>query len=113
MLTRCNEIDLLCEISPQELDPTSKDSITIARELGFRLLWIDALCTYQDDEKWKVKELGDIGKIYRNATLTIIFSAARNVEEWMLHRISSTLGRVGLVDGQPRLVFSFRVAEDR
>ncbi|KAF2441905.1 HET-domain-containing protein [Karstenula rhodostoma CBS 690.94] len=112
MLTRSNENDLLRGISPQELDPTIRDSVTVARELGFRLLWIDALCIFQDDEEWKMRELGNMGKIYQKATLTIVASAAAYVKEGFLHRRTSTLDRVGIVDGYPTPVFNFRAEED-
>lgn len=112
MLTRGNEDDLLCGINPQELDPTIRDSVTVARELGFRLLWIDALCIFQDDEEWKTRELGSMGKIYQNATLTIVASAAKNVKEGFLHCRNSTLDRVGIVYGHPRPVFKFRAEEN-
>jgi hypothetical protein len=109
MLTRSNEHDLLSGISPQHLDPTIRDSITVAREMGFRLLWIDALCIFQDDEEWKRRELSMMGNIYLNATFTIVVSAANNVKEGFLHRRTSSLEQFGPADGYPQPVFKFRV----
>jgi hypothetical protein len=111
MLTQNNVKNLLSGISPQHLDPTIRDSVTVARELGFRLLWIDALCIFQDDDDWKTRELGIMGKIYQNATFTIVSSAASNVKDGFLHCRTSTLDRVGRIDGHPQPVFKFRAEE--
>ncbi|KAI0134348.1 heterokaryon incompatibility protein-domain-containing protein [Xylariales sp. AK1849] len=109
ILTQNTKSDLLSGINPQHLDPTIRDSVTVARELGFRFLWIDALCIFQDDEEWKTRELGIMDEIYRNATFTIVASAAKDVKEGFLHRRTSTLDQVGLVDRHPQPVFKFRV----
>ncbi|KAF2648847.1 HET-domain-containing protein [Lophiostoma macrostomum CBS 122681] len=108
MLTQGIKNDLFSGISLERLDPTIRDSVTVTRELGFRLLWIDALCIFQDDEESKRRELGIMGKIYQNATFTIVVSAANNVKDGFLHRRRSTLDRVGFVDGHPQPIFKFR-----
>lgn len=43
----------------------------VTREVGFRYIWIDALCIVQDDKLDVEKEIGKMGQIYRNSSLTI------------------------------------------
>ncbi|KAL8352609.1 hypothetical protein RB601_002769 [Gaeumannomyces tritici] len=46
-------------------------AIRVARQLGFRYLWVDALCIIQNSEEdWKC-EAANMGSIYFNSTLTI------------------------------------------
>lgn len=71
------------------LPQTLKDAIAITKWLGFRYLWIDALCILQDNiEDWE-KEAAVIGKVYSNATVTIAASAAsRSTQGFLLPRES-------------------------
>lgn len=48
------------------------DAMNLVRSLGYRYLWVDALCIVQDDYKRKPALLGQMGEIYRRALLTII-----------------------------------------
>jgi hypothetical protein len=43
------------------LPQTFKDAIQTTRNLGFRYLWIDALCIIQDSDADKAKEIGKMG----------------------------------------------------
>ncbi|KAK3717988.1 hypothetical protein LTR37_005414 [Vermiconidia calcicola] len=53
------------------LPATFKDAIVMARRLGFRYLWIDALCIIQDDlEDWR-REATRMCSIYEGATLSL------------------------------------------
>ncbi|PMD22407.1 hypothetical protein NA56DRAFT_570691, partial [Hyaloscypha hepaticicola] len=53
---------------------TFRDAITVARKLGIRFLWIDALCivqpSYGDNTEW-LEEGSRMGIIYENAICTI------------------------------------------
>jgi hypothetical protein len=53
------------------LPQTIRDAIAIARKLGFRYIWIDALCIIQDSPSDWAKEAAHMHKIYRQSTLTI------------------------------------------
>jgi Heterokaryon incompatibility protein (HET) len=55
----------------ESISMTPRGAIGITRGLGIRYLWVDALCIIQDSDVDKGKELGVMGDIYRNATVTI------------------------------------------
>lgn len=70
--TEENLPDLLQFIDVEQLPANFRDAVYIARELKMPYLWIDSLCIIQEgDPKDKVRELGKMGHIYRNAWLTI------------------------------------------
>ena len=48
-----------------------RDALQVTRSVGYRYLWIDALCIIQDDTDDVGKEMAKMGDIYRNSTLTI------------------------------------------
>ncbi|KAF2184993.1 HET-domain-containing protein, partial [Zopfia rhizophila CBS 207.26] len=55
-----------------------QDAITLTRLLELKFLWIDSLCTMQDDlDEWAV-ESSNMSRIYANATLTIATAAAKD-----------------------------------
>jgi hypothetical protein len=58
-------------IQEQTLPATFRDAITVTRQLGFRYLWIDALCIIQDsDEDWE-REVGKMASVYKNCRLML------------------------------------------
>ncbi|KAK7960537.1 hypothetical protein PG996_011182 [Apiospora saccharicola] len=106
MLNEESKAALVAGISPQEFDRTIRDSITVVRELGYRFLWVDALCIPQDDETPKARELSIMNDIYRNATFTIVASVANDVRDGFLDRRRPTIdGATPLPDGQSPYVF--------
>ncbi|KAI0849587.1 hypothetical protein F5Y00DRAFT_261372 [Daldinia vernicosa] len=57
---------------PLSLFPlTLRDAILATRQLGFRFLWIDALCVVQDDENDRKREAAQMQTIFANATMTL------------------------------------------
>ncbi|KAK8091670.1 hypothetical protein PG997_002031 [Apiospora hydei] len=112
MLNEHNREGLVSGINPQDFDPTIRDSITVTRELGFRFLWIDALCISQDDETLKARELGKMNEIYRNATFTIVASGADDVREGFLGQRVSTLDRTSH-EKNSQITYVFRAEVDR
>ncbi|KAH7320778.1 heterokaryon incompatibility protein-domain-containing protein [Stachybotrys elegans] len=53
------------------LPRTFQDAVRVARELGFHLLWIDALCIVQDSPAdWEL-EAAKMGAIYSSAAVTL------------------------------------------
>lgn len=59
-----------------ELPANFRDSITIARQLGIRYLWIDSLCILQDSAQDWEKESQMMARVYGDATLTLSAIAA-------------------------------------
>ncbi|KAL7621706.1 hypothetical protein AAE478_009033 [Parahypoxylon ruwenzoriense] len=77
------------------LPASLQDAVTCARELGYRYLWIDALCIMQDSVEDKLQELGKMASIYRDAVVTIIAASASTVSEGYLgyDRVGSVVSR--------------------
>lgn len=71
-LTDDNYYDLLDAIHEDTLSKSLREAIKATRGLGFRYLWIDALCIKQGNiEDWQY-ESTRMGLVYQNASLTII-----------------------------------------
>lgn len=69
---------------PTELPKTIQDAIFVTRGLGFRYLWVDALCIIQDDKSDKASEIDGMGMIYKSATVTVAAASASSVEKGFL-----------------------------
>lgn len=63
---------------------TIQDAISVVRSLGFRYLWVDALCIIQNDENDKAKEINQMGQYYKNATITISACKTSSVNDGFL-----------------------------
>jgi hypothetical protein len=68
----------------EQLPLTFQNAIELTRDLGFKYLWIDALCIIQDSNEDKAKEIGKMGDIYNDSTLTIAVVSAQAVAEGFL-----------------------------
>ncbi|KAH7088032.1 heterokaryon incompatibility protein-domain-containing protein [Paraphoma chrysanthemicola] len=53
------------------LAPTIMDAVTFTREVGFRYLWVDALCIVQDDYEKKPTYLNLMGTVYAEAVFVL------------------------------------------
>ncbi|KAI1197632.1 hypothetical protein F5X97DRAFT_301578 [Nemania serpens] len=58
-------------ISLASFPSTLRDAVLATRELGFRFLWIDAVCIIQDDLRDWETEAAQMQAIYANATITL------------------------------------------
>jgi hypothetical protein len=58
-------------IKIEDMPKTFRDAVQIARQLGFRLLWIDSLCIIQDSREDWAREAREMGRYYRGASLTV------------------------------------------
>jgi hypothetical protein len=69
------------------LPKTIQDSILICRNLGFKYIWIDALCIIQDsvDRVDWMRESSMMDLIFGNAAITIIASASMNSSQGILN----------------------------
>lgn len=75
LLTR--NIDVYSRAIPNDhLNATFSDAIHLVSRLGFRYIWIDALCFIQDCEKDWIRESAKMGDIYSCGILNIAASAA-------------------------------------
>ena len=71
-------------IDVTSMPQTYKDAIRVARDLGIKYLWIDALCIVQDLTDDKIDELSRMRLYYQNALLVIAASSASTVQEGFL-----------------------------
>ncbi|KAI1734602.1 hypothetical protein F4680DRAFT_437661 [Xylaria scruposa] len=75
LLNKKNIFLLRGDISRHILECTEaavfRHAIHVTRGLGFRYIWIDALCIMQDDEAEKEAEIMRMDEIYSNSTLNI------------------------------------------
>ncbi|KAK3345596.1 LOW QUALITY PROTEIN: heterokaryon incompatibility protein-domain-containing protein [Neurospora tetraspora] len=61
-----------------------RDAMTLARRLGYRYIWIDSICIIQNDDTDTYKNLdkrhqiGQMGKIYQYADLTIVAASGED-----------------------------------
>jgi Heterokaryon incompatibility protein (HET) len=58
--------------SLKNLPRTIEDAMRLCKELGFRYLWVDALCVPKADPALRLQQIRQMDKIYTNATAVII-----------------------------------------
>lgn len=86
-----SNIDALCQPGSLDMDgveePLAKkpsrtvlDAMHLATSLGFRYLWVDALCILQDDADEIRRLIHGMGGIYGRATCTIVCAAGTNAD---------------------------------
>lgn len=90
----------------KDLPATIDDAIVLTSQLGYKYLWVDALCIMQDDEGDKLTQIHNMGRIYSGASLTIV-SAGSSVYEHIprLHANEAPLvqhifrlGKAGMIE---------------
>lgn len=69
-----------------ELPNTIREAIIATNGIGFRYIWIDSLCIVQDDDLDKVRELGNMHRVYECAGLLISASSANNSNQGLFIR---------------------------
>jgi len=94
------------------LPRTLQDAVTITRKLGFRFLWIDALCIIQEGDQGAdfLRESATMSAVYGNAALTIAAAGASNVNEGIFRKINTEPDRAAqipydLPDGNTGIAF--------
>lgn len=60
------------------LPKTFAEAAITAERLGFRYLWIDALCIMHDSEKAVLHEMGQMNRVYSEATLNIAATSSKD-----------------------------------
>ncbi|KAL7910809.1 heterokaryon incompatibility domain-containing protein [Trichoderma velutinum] len=84
--TRSNYSHLKTSISFDALPKTYQDTVRIARALGVKYIWIDALCIIQDDVADWEKESQVMAEIFRNSLVTIIPLRTTSSDDGFLER---------------------------
>ncbi|KAK3367686.1 heterokaryon incompatibility protein-domain-containing protein [Podospora didyma] len=80
----------------EDLPGTYKDATFVARNLGFKFLWIDSLCIIQDDaDDWRT-ESQQMGDIFRHAKFVIAAHCADADKEGFLARAMRSRDAVGI-----------------
>lgn len=76
----------LCNTIPvASLPQTLQDAISLARQLGRKYIWIDALCIIQDsDRDWQI-ESAMMSSVYRNADFCIAAATAAAASEGFMN----------------------------
>lgn len=83
-LKGANIVELQRAIHVEGLSRSFQDAITITRRLGFRFLWIDALCIIQDSVEDWAHESSQMAGIYRSGSLMISALAAPDGQHGIL-----------------------------
>ena len=100
--TNANLLARELHLAEDELPRTFRHAIHIARRLGVRYLWIDAICIIQDsdfEEDW-LRESEKMGSIFANALLTLFAAGSEHSGEGMFNELSTR----GKKDGDQRIV---------
>ncbi|KAK4454478.1 heterokaryon incompatibility protein-domain-containing protein [Podospora aff. communis PSN243] len=73
-------------IPVHQLGGALQDAIQATRQMGFRYLWVDALCIVQDDAENIQSEISQMGSIYTNAFAVIVAAgSAASTEPFLYH----------------------------
>jgi hypothetical protein len=73
-----------------------QDAIFITRALGYRYLWVDSLCIFQDSHSDSVYQSTQIAYIFQNAVLTIAADKADNSSRGFLPQPACGIKTVAL-----------------
>ncbi len=67
-------------VAASSLPKTIADASFVTRKLGFRYLWVDALCLMQDDPDEMLSECGQMDKIFSGASLNLAATASKDCQ---------------------------------
>lgn len=72
---------------------TLRDTVEVARNMGYRYLWIDALCILQGSREdavavadWR-HEAARMHWIYGNASMCVVAAGASNSDQGLMHKV--------------------------
>lgn len=68
----------------ESLQQSIQDAIFVTRQLGFRYLWVDALCIIQDCNIDRDGEVSRMASIYKNAAIIIAASSSEKATDGFL-----------------------------
>lgn len=84
---KANVVDHKLAIPWDSLPLAFQHLCAVARRLGLRYVWIDALCIIQDDDHDKVLDIAVMDSIYEAAVLTIVSAWASGPEQGLFGRL--------------------------
>jgi hypothetical protein len=79
--TQANLDSFYDDVPLDALAPTVRDAILLVQRLGFRYLWVDALCIIQGDAADWERESRQMAQIFENALCTIVALGADHAGE--------------------------------
>lgn len=79
--TQANIDSFYDDVPLDALAPTVRDAILLVQRLGFRYLWVDALCIIQGDAADWERESRQMAQIFENALCTIVALGADHAGE--------------------------------
>lgn len=101
-------------VSVSSLPKTFAEAAVTVERLGFRYLWIDALCIMHDNEQAVLHEISQMHRVYSEATLNIAATSSRDDASGLIYsRNVSALqpcivevNRMGIDDGMYKILRS-------
>lgn len=110
LLRRSTLQDLVAGIRLESLSQSVQDAVLVTRKLGFRYLWVDALCIIQDCNIDKDREISQMASIYKNATVTLAASSSGCAADGFLSKTSrpyhpKTSVQIPMADGRTGTVY--------
>ncbi|KAB8260325.1 hypothetical protein BDV32DRAFT_138179 [Aspergillus pseudonomiae] len=69
-----------------DFPPTLQDAVLVTRALGVRYLWIDSLCSFQDDTNDLAVEASRTSRAFSNAAVTIAATSTETVNDGFLDK---------------------------
>lgn len=79
------------------LPRTYQDAVIVSRSLGFRYLWIDALCIIQNDKQDWLQEAAKMASVYHQSSCTISTHAASDDDHRFLNLKHRREGNISLL----------------
>ncbi|KAK3994829.1 heterokaryon incompatibility protein-domain-containing protein [Cladorrhinum sp. PSN332] len=117
LLTKDTSFLLQNDITPYLLECNEaaafRHAIHVTRGLGFRYIWIDALCIMQDDGDEKTEDIIQMDAVYRNSALNISALEGRVSQGLMLSRNLLTTNPCQVTVRLPRLDHDLRLTAFR
>lgn len=101
-------------VSVAGLPKTFAEACTTVERLGFRYLWIDALCIMHDKEQAVLSEIAQMHRVYSEATLNIAATSSREDASGLIYSRNVTalqpciveVAGVGIDDGMYKILRS-------
>ena len=94
--TASNVVARMQGLDESKVPQTIRDAFVITRQLGYRYIWVDALCIVQNSPEDKLKELRRMTSIYEHAALTIFAASAHHADEGILRQYSALPSAAGV-----------------